>query len=346
MHISSHIHNILSEVSRERLSEYLCAIEGVRHGGENYDELEKRATFIEDTFQFFNLVVENQYFTFSDRSYRNVLATMHVIPVNLPFSTNPPIPPLLKGGEGGLSEVEERILKEGKGDFRSKGISEDKEWILLGAHYDAAWGSPGADDNASGVAVLLEAARILSRQKLETTVQFVAFTLEEPQLQTIKFLIGSNHFVRDAKRLGRRYKAVFILESVGYTDQSDGSQDIPFIIKIPVPKKGNFLGVIADRRSKAIMEEFYHVAGEHVPELLVVPYKVPLSGYILPETRFSDHASFWDYRYPALMLTDTAMFRNPNYHTRRDRSETLDFTFITNVTKAVISAIVKLSLHS
>ncbi|MBM4135964.1 MAG: M20/M25/M40 family metallo-hydrolase [Nitrospira sp.] len=342
---SSDIHTILSEVSREKLKEYVLEIEGVRHGGENYDELEKRATFIEDTLRSFNLDVENQHFTFSERAYRNIIATMHVIPVNLPFSTNPPIPPLLKGGEGGLSEVEERILKEGKGDFRSKGINEDIGWILLGAHYDSAWGSPGADDNASGVAVLLEAARILSRQKLDTTVQFVAFTLEEPQLQTIKFLIGSNHFARGAKRAGRNYSAVFILESVGYTDQSDGSQDIPFIIKIPVPKKGNFLGVIADRRSKAIMEEFYRIAGEYVPELLVVPYKVPLSGYILPETRFSDHASFWDYRYPALMLTDTAMFRNPHYHTYKDRHETLDFTFIENVTKAVISALLKLRLH-
>jgi Zn-dependent M28 family amino/carboxypeptidase len=224
-----------------------------------------------------------------------------------------------------------------------EGIDKEKEWILLGAHYDAAYGSPGADDNASGVAVLLEAANILSNQKLHRTVQFVAFTLEEPQPQTLNFLIGSTHFAREAKKQKKRYEAVFILESVGYTDTIEGSQAVPFFVRTPVPKQGNFLGVIANRRSKDIMNAFYHIAGEHVPELIVVPYKVPLSGRIIPETRFSDHASFWNYGYPALMLTDTAMFRNPNYHTHNDKHETLDFTFVVNVTKAVISVILKLS---
>jgi Zn-dependent M28 family amino/carboxypeptidase len=224
-----------------------------------------------------------------------------------------------------------------------EGIDKEKEGILLGAHYDAAWGSPGADDNASGVAVLLETANILGNQKLLRTVQFVAFTLEEPQPQTLNFLIGSNHFAKEAKKQKKRYEAVFILESVGYTDTTEGSQAVPFFVRIPVPKQGNFLGVIANRRSKDIMHAFYHIAGEHVPELIVVPYKVPLSGRIIPETRFSDHASFWNYGYPALMLTDTAMFRNPNYHTHNDKHETLDFTFVANVTKAVISVILKLS---
>jgi Zn-dependent M28 family amino/carboxypeptidase len=224
-----------------------------------------------------------------------------------------------------------------------EGIDKEKEGILLGAHYDAAWGSPGADDNASGVAVLLEAANILSNQKLHRTVQFVAFTLEEPQPQTLNFLIGSNHFVREAKKQKKRYEAVFILESVGYTDTIEGSQAVPVFVRIPVPKQGNFLGIIANRRSKAIMNAFYHIASEHVPELTIVPYKVPLSGRIIPETRFSDHASFWNYGYPALMLTDTAMFRNPNYHTHKDKYETLDFTFVVNVTKAVISVIFGLS---
>jgi Zn-dependent M28 family amino/carboxypeptidase len=224
-----------------------------------------------------------------------------------------------------------------------EGIDKEKEGILLGAHYDAAWGSPGADDNASGVAVLLEAANILSNQKLHRTVQFVAFTLEEPQPQTLNFLIGSNHFAREAKKQKKRYEAVFILESVGYTDTIEGSQAVPVFVRIPVPKQGNFLGIIANRRSKAIMNAFYHIASEHVPELTIVPYKVPLSGRIIPETRFSDHASFWNYGYPALMLTDTAMFRNPNYHTHKDKYETLDFTFVVNVTKAVISVIFGLS---
>jgi hypothetical protein len=224
-----------------------------------------------------------------------------------------------------------------------EGLHQEKERILLGAHYDAAWGSPGADDNASGAAVLLEAADILSRQRLSRTVQFVAFTLEEPQPQTINFLIGSETFAREAKKAGIPYQAVLILESVGYTDDGEGSQIVPVFVRIPVSRKGNFLGVIANNRSKSIMEAFHRISEEHVPELITVPYKVPLSGRFIPETRFSDHASFWNAGYPALMLTDTAMFRNPHYHTHHDRFETLDLTFMTKVTKAVLSFILKLA---
>jgi hypothetical protein len=294
--MSSYIHNAVSQVNIERLKRYVTAVEGLRHAWENYDALEEKAGFIEETLRSFNLDVESQEVPFYGRTYRNIIATL-------------------------------------------EGIDKEKEGILLGAHYDAAWGSPGADDNASGVAVLLEAANILSNQRFHRTVQFVAFTIEEPQPQTINFLIGSAHFAKEAKRLKRRYEAVFILESVGYTDNTEGSQVVPIFVRIPVPKKGNFLGVIANRRSKIIMDTFYHVANEYVPELIVVPYKVPLSGHIIPETRFSDHASFWDCGYPALMLTDTAMFRNPHYHTYHDKHETLDFTFIVNVTKAVVSVI-------
>jgi Zn-dependent M28 family amino/carboxypeptidase len=298
--MSSHIHSIASEVNIERLKSYVKAVEGLRHGWENYESLEEKAKFIEETLRSFNLKVESQEVPFHKRTYRNIIATM-------------------------------------------EGVDKEKGCILLGAHYDAAWGSPGADDNASGVAVLLEAANILSKQQLEKTIQFVAFTLEEPQPQTLNFLIGSNHFAREAKRQKRQYEAVFILESVGYTDKAEGSQMIPFLVRIPVSKKGDFLGVVANRRSKDIMNAFHSVASEYVPELVVVPYKVPLSGRIIPETRFSDHASFWDHGYPALMLTDTAMFRNPHYHTHHDTHKTLDFTFIVNVTKAVVSVILKLS---
>jgi len=291
-----YIHEIVSDVSRERLKGYVSAIEGLRHGWENYDALEEKAKYIEETLRSFNLVVENQEVPFYGRTYRNIIATI-------------------------------------------EGIDKEKDWILLGAHYDAAWGSPGADDNGSGVAVLLEAAHVLSSRRFHRTVQFVAFTLEEPQPQTLSFLIGSDHFAKKAKKMNKRYEAVFILESVGYTDNAEGSQTIPVFVRISVPQKGNFLGVIANRRSKNIMNAFYSIASEYVPDLVVVPYKVPLSGRIIPQTRFSDHASFWNYGYPAVMLTDTAMFRNPHYHTHHDMHETLDFTFIENVSKAVVSII-------
>ncbi|HMK49699.1 MAG TPA: M28 family peptidase [Thermodesulfovibrionales bacterium] len=212
----------------------------------------------------------------------------------------------------------------------------EEDCILLGAHYDAAWGSPGADDNASGVAVLLEAARIMGKHRSKAPIQFAAFTLEEPQPQTIHFLIGSDHFAKQARDSGTEFRSVIILESVGYTDDAEGSQSVPLTVRASVPERGNFLGIIANKKSESIMDLFTSAAGEYVPELPVVPYRVPLSGRFIPETRFSDHASFWNQNYPAVMLTDTAMFRNPHYHTSHDRSGTLDFSFMTNVAKAVI----------
>ncbi|MEW6571551.1 MAG: M28 family peptidase [Nitrospirota bacterium] len=284
-------------MSIDRLKEYIRKVEGLRHGWENYDELEKRANFIEENLLSFGLAVENQKFQFHGKVYRNVIGT-------------------------------------------KKGSGEEKGHILLGAHYDAAWGSPGADDNASGVAVLLEVANVLKETNLRKSLEFVAFTLEEPQPHTIHFLIGSNNFVTKAKKSNKSYDAALILESVGYTDKTDRSQSVPALVRIQVPKTGDFLGVIANRKSANLMRVFCDISNQHVSGLKVIPYKVPLSGRLIPETRFSDHASFWNYRYPAIMLTDTAMFRNPHYHTHRDRYETLDFDFIYSVTKAVASVLV------
>lgn len=221
-----------------------------------------------------------------------------------------------------------------------QGTCPEKPWLLLGAHYDAAWGSPGADDNASGVAAMLEAARIIGGLRQERTLQFVAFTLEEPQPEAGRFLIGSQAFAREAKRMHRRYEAVLILESVGYTSARPGSQQIPPLVNLAVPEKGDFLGVVANRRSRKLMKAFCRQTARHVAGLPVVSYSVPpLLGAFIPEARFSDHASFWDRGYPALMLTDTAMFRNPHYHAVSDRVETLDFNFLADVTRAVVAAL-------
>lgn len=210
-------------------------------------------------------------------------------------------------------------------------------FLLVGAHYDGIWDSPAADDNASGVAVMLEAARILSKGTFRRTIQFVAFTLEEPQTMTHHFLIGSREFVSRAKRYRQRYEGAMILECVGYADHRPGSQYRPLLVRIPIPDRGNFLGIISNRRSAKLMESFRQAASEAVPELPVIGYRVLLGGWLAPETRASDHASFWNRGYPALMLTDTAMFRNPHYHMPTDRAETLDYHFMAGVAKATIA---------
>lgn len=217
----------------------------------------------------------------------------------------------------------------------TNGTKSSKSWLLIGAHYDSAVDSPGADDNASGVAVMLEVARILRQNPLSQRLKFVAFTLEEPQPFTFNFLIGSSHFVKKMKKLGYRYEAI-VLESVGYSSRSPGSQHLPAFIK--GPDVGDFLGVIGNRKSMPLLKLFDE-AKTRVPTLKLITYKAPLSGWFVIETRFSDHASFWNAGFQAVMLTDTAMFRNPYYHTSFDTPDKLDFFFMKDVVKIILSTV-------
>ncbi len=212
-----------------------------------------------------------------------------------------------------------------------EGIHTPGRWILIGAHYDAVAGSPGADDNASGVAVMLEVARLLGPRQ---GVKFVAFTLEEPQPGAVSFLIGSKHFVKEMVSLGHTYQAVFILESVGYMSREPGSQHLPPLVR--APRVGDFIGIIGNKKAEPIMELFKETAQRYVPQLNVQTHRVKLNGYLILPTRFSDHAPFWDAGFPAVMITDTAMFRNPNYHTSSDTSETLSPEFMAAVAEALL----------
>ncbi len=205
----------------------------------------------------------------------------------------------------------------------SEPITTPEQWVLVGAHYDAVVGSPGADDNASGVAVMLEVARALGQKK---KLMFVAFTLEEPQVNTVEFLIGSKHFVKKMKKDGHTFRAVFVLESVGFLSRKPGSQLLPPLVQ--APDTGDFIGLVGNKNAYTMMELFKDMACRHAPGLKVVTHVVSLRGHLLPETRFSDHAPFWDAGFPAVMITDTAMFRNPYYHTSEDRHEHLDGQFM------------------
>ncbi len=133
----------------------------------------------------------------------------------------------------------------------ASGMNAGPEWIAVCAHYDAVAGSPGADDNASGVASMIETARELGPKE---GLKFIAFTLEEPQMTGASFLYGSKHFVRRVKREGYRYKAIFNLESVGYVDHRQGSQSVPPLIK--VSDTGDFIALVGNKGSEHLMEHF------------------------------------------------------------------------------------------
>ena len=209
--------------------------------------------------------------------------------------------------------------------------------FLIGGHFDTVVGSPGADDNASGLAVLLEVARRLAGRPLDRPVQFVAFNLEEEDL------LGSLAYAAHLRATGQDLHGAIVFECVGFARQDEGSQRRPSGVPIPVPSVGNFLAVIGNEHSRSLVESFIAAASCAVPAMPLVPLIVPGHGEGLPDTRRSDHAAFWEYDYPALMLTDTANFRNPHYHQPSDTIETLDFDFMAKVTDAVTAAVCELA---
>lgn len=211
--------------------------------------------------------------------------------------------------------------------------------LLVGAHFDSTSHTPGADDNASGVAAMLECARLAAREPPPAGVEFVAFDLEELQSVTGAYRVGSAALARAKRARGEALAGALILEMVGYRDPTPGAQVVPPFLGIDVPRTGDFLAAVGDSQSRALLEQFVAAARATVPELPVVPYRARCRGWLLPLTRLSDNTSFWDAHYPSLMLTDTAFLRNPHYHQASDTSATLDFGFMAMVAEATAGAL-------
>jgi Zn-dependent M28 family amino/carboxypeptidase len=206
--------------------------------------------------------------------------------------------------------------------------------ILIGAHYDTVPGSPGADDNATGVAVLLELARALSLKPARYPVRLVAFDLEE----TTYDRAGSTHY---ANSLQEPLRLMISLEMLGYTSAQPQSQTYPKIYSFRLdrlyPPQGNFIGLIGNPKSILDMMHLQRSIRQTGTPCEWLP--VPQKGKILPMTRRSDHAPFWDRGDRALMITDTGDLRNPHYHRSSDRLETLDLDFLTGVCQGLIQGI-------
>jgi Zn-dependent M28 family amino/carboxypeptidase len=214
---------------------------------------------------------------------------------------------------------------------------EDSEIVLVGAHYDTIDLSPGADDNASGVAVMLEAARLLGRSRGRRTVRFVGFTLEE------EGFLGSEHHAGEIRRRKLPFHGAIVLECVGFTDSRQGSQAVPPGLPIRIPDRGNFIGVIGNFPAKGIKDAFEEAGRRYAPDLPVISLLVPENGERFPDTRRSDHVPFWDLGYPAIFLTDTANFRNPHYHRASDRLKTLDLPFMVSVARSLAASLIEVA---
>ncbi len=210
---------------------------------------------------------------------------------------------------------------------------------LLGAHYDSVAGTVGADDNASAIAVQLETARefdrIVRSEKLDMEVAFVSFALEEmPAYGTSR--MGSKVYAKNALEREERIDGMICLEMVGYTCLEPGCQQYPFPLQyFGYPETGEFIGIVGNFKSRGFTGELFRQFGKN-KELPVVKLHVPFDGWVIPQVRLSDHASFWDAGFKAVMVTDSAFFRNPYYHTPFDTMEKLDYGFMAELVESLL----------
>ena len=209
--------------------------------------------------------------------------------------------------------------------------------LLIGAHYDTVSGSPGADDNASGLVVLLEVASRLVTRPLARPIWLVAFCLEEQNR------LGSQAFASRLKAEGRELAGAIVLECVGFSRSEDGTQQVPPGVPFAVPSQGDFLAIVGNEASKSLVTQLEQEARRHEARLKPLSFVVPGRGEALPHTRRSDHASFWDAGYPAVMLTDTANFRNPHYHRETDTVDTLNLEFLSDVAATVTATAIQIA---
>jgi peptidase M28-like protein len=201
-----------------------------------------------------------------------------------------------------------------------KGTRQPEEIVVLGAHYDSVPGSPGANDNASGVAALLELARLFKGEKPGRTLRFVAFVNEEPPYFRTD-LMGSRVHAANARKRGEKIVAMLSLETIGCYSDKPGSQHYPSPFSLFYPNTGNFIGFVGNLGSSSLLRDSIKTFRETTPfpsEGLAAPAFIAGIGW-------SDQWAFWQEGYPGIMVTDTAPFRYPHYHEATDTADRLDY---------------------
>ena len=213
-----------------------------------------------------------------------------------------------------------------------------KDVVVIGAHYDAVEGTVGADDNASGVAAMLELARRFAGTHPRRTLRFIAFANEEPpHFQTED--MGSLRYARRCHDRGETVAAMLSLEMLGYYDERPGSQQYPALLAPLFPDRANFIAFAGNLRSRGLVRRSVRAFQRGT--------RFPVESAALPElvsqVGWSDQWSFWRFGWPGLMVTDTALFRNPHYHTAGDVPETLDYERMAHVVDGLTASIEELA---
>ena len=198
--------------------------------------------------------------------------------------------------------------------------------FVIGAHYDSAPGAPGANDNGSGTAALLELARLFRGWKPQHTLRLAFFVNEEPPYFKAPTM-GSKVYADELVSRGERVAAMFSLETVGYYSERPGSQRYPFPLNLFYPEQGDFLAFVANLGSRGLLHETigaFRAAARFPSDGVAAPA-------FLPGIDWSDHWAFWAHGVPALMITDTALYRYPHYHLASDTPDKLDYERLARV---------------
>jgi hypothetical protein len=201
-----------------------------------------------------------------------------------------------------------------------KGALHPEEIIIVGAHYDSVLGSPGANDNASGVAAVIALAQALSETVLARTIRFICFVNEEPPFFWTKDM-GSYVYAQQCKERNENIIAMLSLETIGYYSKEPGSQHYFFPPGFFYPSRGNFIGFVSNLSSRPVLK--------NVIEIYRRTTKFPSQGgvfpWFTPGVFWSDHWPFWKMGYPAILVTDTALFRYPYYHSAEDTVDKINY---------------------
>ncbi|MEW5693701.1 MAG: M28 family peptidase [Candidatus Hydrogenedentota bacterium] len=217
------------------------------------------------------------------------------------------------------------------------GVSNPSFIIIVGAHYDTCF-NVGADDNASAVAALLELSRFMFNKKTDKTLKFIAFVNEEPPFFKSDNM-GSMVYAKKAKEKNEDIKAAIILEMLGFYNEKPFSQRYPPLFGFFFPSKANFIAAIGNFKSqwlvKMVVKSFKKATSFPIEYLTTFSF--------VPGVDFSDNWSFWKMGYPAIMITDTAFYRNPHYHTNSDTYETLNYEYMAEIVKGIAESLIDLT---
>jgi hypothetical protein len=220
----------------------------------------------------------------------------------------------------------------------SNGGLRQSEILLIGAHYDSVIGSPGANDNASGVAALLEISHQFARIEPAMTVRFVAFVNEEPPFFR-GGQQGSMVYAKAAHHLGDDIRLMASIETIGWYSNQPGSQRYPPLFNLFYPDCANFIGMVSDFRSRAAMRRLAQAFRAHSD----FPLQTVATFRFVPGITWSDHRSFWRHGYHAMMITDTAPYRYPHYHAAGDTPDKLAYREFSQVTLGLCAAFIDIA---